>query len=297
LMAACIAVIVSFVATILKPTPSATKTSISPPTSVPVAVANKTNGVCTTKPRPTQVPKFSIPPVETVVHTTMAATAAQRPLKVASVARSRGPKSNLGSKQTMRGPMSNTGAIKHQLITATKLTAQSDKNQNINKGRWTADEHRLFLEGLDRYGKDFKKIGKLVNTRTVVQIRSHAQKHFDKEARDELGEGNAAAKRRRASATKPCKSSMLLQAAAALESGYKDDWTESEQRRFLQGLQQYGEDYEKIARLVATRNLVQVRTHGQQHFETKAEHGLTGKQGTRKIQVSGKKRKFESIEI
>lgn len=46
------------------------------------------------------------------------------------------------------------------------------------KGRWTLHEHRNFLVGLARYGKDWKAIGGLVRTRTVVQIRTHAQKYF-----------------------------------------------------------------------------------------------------------------------
>jgi len=45
-------------------------------------------------------------------------------------------------------------------------------------GRWTNEEHDLFLQGLRAYGKDWKRIANLVKTRTVVQIRTHAQKFF-----------------------------------------------------------------------------------------------------------------------
>lgn len=47
-------------------------------------------------------------------------------------------------------------------------------------GRWTHEEHMLFLDGLRLYGKAWKKISKLVKTRSLVQIRSHAQKYFQK---------------------------------------------------------------------------------------------------------------------
>lgn len=47
-------------------------------------------------------------------------------------------------------------------------------------GRWTPDEHRLFLEGIMLYGKDWKKMQPLIKTRTLVQIRTHAQKVFKK---------------------------------------------------------------------------------------------------------------------
>jgi len=47
-------------------------------------------------------------------------------------------------------------------------------------GRWTHDEHQLFLEGLKLYKKQWKQIADLIKTRTVVQIRTHAQKYFQK---------------------------------------------------------------------------------------------------------------------
>ncbi|OQR99127.1 hypothetical protein ACHHYP_07251 [Achlya hypogyna] len=49
-----------------------------------------------------------------------------------------------------------------------------------NGGRWSDHEHRLFLQGLELYGRDWRRIARLVQTRTTVQTRSHAQKHFDR---------------------------------------------------------------------------------------------------------------------
>lgn len=45
-------------------------------------------------------------------------------------------------------------------------------------GRWTKEEHQAFIKGLELYGKGWKKIAALIKTRTVVQIRTHAQKYF-----------------------------------------------------------------------------------------------------------------------
>ncbi len=45
-------------------------------------------------------------------------------------------------------------------------------------GRWKFKEHMQFLEGLDKYGVNWKKIYPLIKTRTCDQIRSHAQKFF-----------------------------------------------------------------------------------------------------------------------
>eukprot|EP00597_Dinobryon_sp_UTEXLB2267_P005784 CAMPEP_0170064464 /NCGR_PEP_ID=MMETSP0019_2-20121128/4938_1 /TAXON_ID=98059 /ORGANISM="Dinobryon sp., Strain UTEXLB2267" /LENGTH=1142 /DNA_ID=CAMNT_0010271133 /DNA_START=213 /DNA_END=3641 /DNA_ORIENTATION=+ len=49
-----------------------------------------------------------------------------------------------------------------------------------SNGRWTRQEHALFLEALSLYGKEWKKVASMVKTRTVVQTRTHAQKYFQK---------------------------------------------------------------------------------------------------------------------
>ncbi|XP_010279473.1 PREDICTED: transcription factor DIVARICATA [Nelumbo nucifera] len=58
-------------------------------------------------------------------------------------------------------------------------TQRSD--QERRKGiAWTEDEHRLFLLGLDKYGKgDWRSISRnFVVSRTPTQVASHAQKYF-----------------------------------------------------------------------------------------------------------------------
>lgn len=52
-------------------------------------------------------------------------------------------------------------------------------------GRWTEEEHRLFLIGLEQFPyRAWKKIATLIQTRTVVQIRTHAQKYYQKLAKE-----------------------------------------------------------------------------------------------------------------
>jgi hypothetical protein len=41
----------------------------------------------------------------------------------------------------------------------------------------------LFLQGLEQFGKGWKNIASLIKSRTVVQIRTHAQKYFQKLAK------------------------------------------------------------------------------------------------------------------
>jgi len=51
--------------------------------------------------------------------------------------------------------------------------------KKMNSGRWSADEHKRFLAGLDQFGTgNWKKITEMVGTRSCTQIRTHAQKYF-----------------------------------------------------------------------------------------------------------------------
>ena len=47
-------------------------------------------------------------------------------------------------------------------------------------GHWTDEEHELFLQSWAKYGKSWKKLAEIMKTRTNEQIRTHAQKYFNK---------------------------------------------------------------------------------------------------------------------
>ncbi|XP_022757446.1 protein REVEILLE 6-like isoform X2 [Durio zibethinus] len=54
------------------------------------------------------------------------------------------------------------------------------KPYTITKSResWTEQEHDKFLEVLQLFDRDWKKIEAFIGSKTVIQIRSHAQKYF-----------------------------------------------------------------------------------------------------------------------
>ncbi|KAF8113003.1 hypothetical protein N665_0058s0100 [Sinapis alba] len=59
-------------------------------------------------------------------------------------------------------------------------TKKIRKPYTITKSRenWTEQEHDKFIEALHLFDRDWKKIEAFVGSKTVIQIRSHAQKYF-----------------------------------------------------------------------------------------------------------------------
>nr|QDL88466.1 protein REVEILLE 8-like isoform X2 [Cymbidium ensifolium] len=47
-----------------------------------------------------------------------------------------------------------------------------------SRDRWSDEEHERFLDALLLFGREWKKIEDFIGTKTVIQIRSHAQKYF-----------------------------------------------------------------------------------------------------------------------
>jgi SHAQKYF class myb-like DNA-binding protein len=150
-------------------------TSALPPTdSSPVDLTEVvfTPVVTTTVPAP--VPVAPAPEASAVA---LAAAAAAVP-QVTESASEPAPKAiNKSSSKKKK----NQAAI--TMATANTPPSGSQGAQGENTGRWTAEEHRLFLQGLELHGKGWKKIAGLIKSRTVVQIRTHAQKYFQKLAK------------------------------------------------------------------------------------------------------------------
>ena len=51
-------------------------------------------------------------------------------------------------------------------------------SNNINKGRWTEEEHKIFMQEYEKYGINCMQIAKVLSTRTPAQIKKHAECFF-----------------------------------------------------------------------------------------------------------------------
>ncbi|EKX34435.1 hypothetical protein GUITHDRAFT_147214 [Guillardia theta CCMP2712] len=80
--------------------------------------------------------------------------------------------------------------LKQNLVQKKQMEQQISRQQQEWKSRyWTAQEHQRFLEGLKVHGqRNFKAIAGYVGTRTSTQVKTHAQKFFQKMARQKGNE-------------------------------------------------------------------------------------------------------------
>ncbi|XP_061342014.1 protein REVEILLE 6-like isoform X2 [Gastrolobium bilobum] len=100
------------------------------------------------------------------------------------------------------------------------------KPYTITKSResWTEPEHDKFLEALQLFDRDWKKIEAFVGSKTVIQIRSHAQKYFLKVQKSGTSEHLPPPRPKRKSAhpypQKASKNGSFQSSSALLEPGY-----------------------------------------------------------------------------
>ena len=53
---------------------------------------------------------------------------------------------------------------------------------------WTEEEHKSFCDAIQKHGRDWSRVTEIVGTKTIQQVRSHAQKHFKRIQREKTGE-------------------------------------------------------------------------------------------------------------
>ena len=48
----------------------------------------------------------------------------------------------------------------------------------MNKGRWTQDKRKIFMQEYEKYGKNCMQIEKVLSTQTPAHIKKHAEYFF-----------------------------------------------------------------------------------------------------------------------
>mmetsp|Transcript_302 Transcript_302/g.494 ORF Transcript_302/g.494 Transcript_302/m.494 type:complete len:352 (-) Transcript_302:296-1351(-) len=168
----------------------------------------------------------------------------------------------------------------NQGMTKKKMDSSSLPTKDPNRGRWSTEEHNLFLQGIEVYGRQWRSISILVKTRTPTQVRTHAQKTFSKDPA--LEERSMLKNYNEQRPTKRQRVGEYEGAACGTFQGQFDHehgsggkmsnlnqgrWLKREHDLFLQGINQFGKDWKKIAGLVRSRTILQIRTHAQKYFE------------------------------
>jgi SHAQKYF class myb-like DNA-binding protein len=102
------------------------------------------------------------------------------------------PKSDDGHGLRVSAPNTDSAAGDGSGAVITPRGSSSSVADKEKIGRWTEQEHQVFLEGLEKHGKQWKLIANMIGTRTVVQVRTHAQKYFQRMERHVVNKGNLA---------------------------------------------------------------------------------------------------------
>lgn len=92
------------------------------------------------------------------------------------------------STQSPTSKTSSHGATFSEVSSTPKSNLKVMEAGQEHTGRWTREEHEAFLQALQQYGKEWKKVAAKVKTRTVVQTRTHAQKYFQKLQKGLIGD-------------------------------------------------------------------------------------------------------------
>jgi hypothetical protein len=83
-------------------------------------------------------------------------------------------------------------------------------NNKINKGRWTEEEHKIFMQEYEKYGNNCMQIAKGFSTQTPAQIKKHAGCFF----RQNLKTNSAAVKQYQESLSPNKKAQVLVKHVA-----------------------------------------------------------------------------------
>ncbi|XP_015075285.1 transcription factor DIVARICATA-like [Solanum pennellii] len=176
------------------------------------------------------------------------------------------------------------------------VTINNDENEDSvsvsqKKGkRWSEEEHRAFLCGLEELGTgNWSEIAKqFVPSRTRTQISSHAQKYFawqkaknDKAAKSTSNvdsssptSGKEDSNEERPLSPMPISYSVPNvsnngDSVNLLSRKQEGKWTEEEHEAFLIGMEKVGRNWTRVSKeFVQSRTPTQITSHAQKYFES-----------------------------
>ena len=108
---------------------------------------------------------------------------------------------------------------------------------------WTQVDHDKFIEAVDTYGKDWKKVTEAVGTKGRDQIRRYGSKLAEKFRKDPTLKG-----------------AHLLEVLEA--KTVKFFWTDEEKDNFIYALETYGKDWTKVMECVGTKTRQEIIGYG-----------------------------------
>ena len=146
------------------------------------------------------------------------------------------------------------------------------QTDDANNGRWSAEEHRLFLRAVLQHGKGWKEISASLKTRSALQVRTHAQKFYAKLVNaNQVGDGDSIRKNATVARGSSSSASVVSIPAPPSSPSVHIDiklgrWSEEEHCLFLVAALEHGRNWKEIARIVETHTSIQVRTHAQKWY-------------------------------
>eukprot|EP01128_Nolandella_sp_AFSM9_P005471 TRINITY_DN2648_c0_g1_i1.p1 TRINITY_DN2648_c0_g1~~TRINITY_DN2648_c0_g1_i1.p1 ORF type:complete len:370 (+),score=87.79 TRINITY_DN2648_c0_g1_i1:98-1111(+) len=163
------------------------------------------------------------------------------------------------------------------------------KNYTIRKERevWSPTEHERFVAALALHGRKWKMIEAAVGTKTIAQIRSHAQKHYEKTqsnadsspspnpvfgANPESPPPSPSSPRSSPPPSSPFAMKRRRGDSLSVRKNYtirkeREVWSPTEHERFVAALALHGRKWKMIEAAVGTKTIAQIRSHAQKHYE------------------------------
>ncbi len=87
---------------------------------------------------------------------------------------------------------------------------------DINKGRWMQNKHKIFMQEYEKYGNNCMQIARVLSTRTPAQIKKHAECFFKQNLKT-----NSTAVKRYQESLSPDEKAQVLVINAAEQQNYQ----------------------------------------------------------------------------